>query len=52
MRQLSREQIQTFEQQRQAAEKLQSLKMAQAQAEKQTELTKASLCCSPNDRAQ
>lgn len=39
LRQLSREQIQTFEQQRQAAEKLQTLKMAQAQAEKQTELT-------------
>ena len=30
LRQLSREQIQTFEQQRQAAEKLQTLKMAQA----------------------
>jgi regulator of protease activity HflC (stomatin/prohibitin superfamily) len=39
LRQLSREQIQTFEQQRQAAEKLQTLRMAQAQAEKQTELT-------------
>jgi uncharacterized membrane protein YqiK len=39
LRQLSREQIQTFEQQRQAAEKLQTLKMAQAQADKQTELT-------------
>ena len=39
MRQLSREQIETFERQRAAAEKLQTLKMAQAQAEKQTELT-------------
>ena len=39
LRQLAREQIQTFEQQRAAAEKLQTLKLAQAQAEKQTELT-------------
>lgn len=39
LRQLAREQIQTFEQQRAAAEKLQTLKMAQAQADKQTELT-------------
>ena len=38
-RQLSREQIQTYEQQRAAAEKLQTLKLALAQAEKQTELT-------------
>jgi uncharacterized membrane protein YqiK len=38
-RQLSREQIETYQQQSAAAEKLQSLKMAQAKAEKQTELT-------------
>ena len=39
VRQLSREQIQTFEQQCAAADKLRVLKTAQAQAEKQTELT-------------
>ncbi len=39
LRQLSREQIQTYEQQCAAAEELKSLKMAQARAEKQTELT-------------
>ena len=39
LRQLSREQIQTYEQQSAAAEKLKSLKTAQARAEKQTELT-------------
>ncbi len=39
LRQLSREQIQTYEQQTAAAEELKSLKMAQARAEKQTELT-------------
>jgi regulator of protease activity HflC (stomatin/prohibitin superfamily) len=39
LRQLSREQIVTFQEQSAAAEKLQALKMAQAKAEKQTELT-------------
>jgi uncharacterized membrane protein YqiK len=39
LRQLSREQIQTYEQQRGAAEKLKDLKMAQALAERQTDLT-------------
>lgn len=39
LRQLSREQIQTYQEQSAAAEKLRSLKLAQAQAEKQTELT-------------
>jgi len=39
LRQLSREQIITFQEQGLAAEKLQALKMAQARAEKQTELT-------------
>ena len=39
MRQLAREQVETYEQQRVAAEKLLTLKTAQALAEKQTELT-------------
>jgi uncharacterized membrane protein YqiK len=39
LRQLSREQVETYEQQRVAADKLRSLKTAQALAEKQTELT-------------
>lgn len=39
LRQLSREQIETYQQQSAAAEKLKSLKMAVALAEKQTELT-------------
>jgi uncharacterized membrane protein YqiK len=39
LRQLSREQIQTYEQQCAAADKLKSLRMAQAHAEKQTELS-------------
>lgn len=39
VRQLAREQVETYEQQRVAAEKLLSLKTAQALAEKQTELT-------------
>ena len=39
LRQLSREQIQTYEQQRGAAEKLKDLKMALALAERQTDLT-------------
>ncbi|MBY0526871.1 MAG: hypothetical protein K2R98_25990 [Gemmataceae bacterium] len=39
MRQLSIEQIETYERQRAAAEKLQTLNEAQAQANKQTELT-------------
>jgi uncharacterized membrane protein YqiK len=39
LRQLSREQIQTYQEQSAAADKLRSLKLAQAQAEKQTELT-------------
>jgi uncharacterized membrane protein YqiK len=38
-RQLSREQIQTYQEQCAAAEKLQALKRAQAEAEKQTDLT-------------
>ncbi len=38
-RQLAREQVQTFEQQRIASDKLKELKMAQAVAEKQAELT-------------
>lgn len=38
-RQLAREQVQTFDQQRIAADKLKELKMAQAVAEKQAELT-------------
>lgn len=42
-RQLSREQIQTFEQQCAAADKLRTLKTAQAQAEKQTELTNSQM---------
>lgn len=41
LRQLSREQIQTYEQQCAAAEKLKGLKMAQAQADMQTELTQS-----------
>jgi uncharacterized membrane protein YqiK len=43
LRQLSREQIQTFQQQSAAAEKLQALKLAQAKAEKQTELTNSEI---------
>ncbi len=39
MRQLAREQVETYEQQRVAADKLLTLKTAQALAEKQTELT-------------
>jgi uncharacterized membrane protein YqiK len=39
LRQLAREQVETYEQQRSAAEKLRTLKTAQALAEKQTELT-------------
>ena len=39
LRQLSREQIETYQQQSAAAEKLRGLKQAQAKAEKQTELT-------------
>ena len=39
LRQLSREQLQTYQEQCAAAEKLQTLKRAQAEAEKQTELT-------------
>ena len=39
LRQLAREQVETYEQQRVAAEKLLTLKTAQALAEKQTELT-------------
>jgi uncharacterized membrane protein YqiK len=39
LRQLSREQIQTYQEQCAAAEKLKTLKLAQAHAEKQTELT-------------
>ena len=43
LRQLSREQIATFQEQGLAAEKLQALKMAQAKAEKQTELTNSQM---------
>ncbi|MDP6556665.1 MAG: SPFH domain-containing protein [Pirellulaceae bacterium] len=41
LRQLSREQVHTYEQQCTASEKLKTLKMAQAQAEMQTELTQS-----------
>jgi uncharacterized membrane protein YqiK len=43
LRQLSREQITTFQAQGQAAEKLQALKMAEAKAAKQTELTNSQM---------
>jgi uncharacterized membrane protein YqiK len=42
-RQLAREQMQTFDEQRAAAEMLRTLKLAQAQAEKQTELTNSKM---------
>jgi hypothetical protein len=43
MRQLAREQVETYRQQCSAAEKLKELKMAQALAEKQTELTNSTV---------
>lgn len=55
LRQLSREQVQTYDQQRAAAEKLKELKLAQALAEKQSELTNSQVqikICENNGEAE